>query len=373
MIEELETIPKLNVIYFNSDHTNTPKCQGKLAEEIDLSWTIVSTWGEMSTALHESNDAILAVSIDMMSQAPVKSATEFMDALATITKFMPCHARLKIGVVIKKTTPRSVIKELQRTQCQGILLHVDDYSVAEVNQCMKALGSGIPYWPKHILDELPDEQPVSIYFRADADTYMTADMMQGLKKDAMCRVQFCSTWNQLGSALQKQPHQLVFYIGMLTRLDLTPTEIIESLRTRMQLSLVSVPIGVSIEPTTPMSVIKELKRAGIFGIVPSAVHWGTHETVAGLNAMARREQYWPKHILDQLPGAKKIVANVDNVTLTARQEQVFRLIIERGASNKAIAKSIGISESTVKLHLTEIFKKYGVKNRTQLAVFSHVL
>jgi DNA-binding NarL/FixJ family response regulator len=56
--------------------------------------------------------------------------------------------------------------------------------------------------------------------------------------------------------------------------------------------------------------------------------------------------------------------------LTPRQKQVFDLIVNRGASNKSIARILQISESTVKLHMTAILKKNSVRNRTQLAVFS---
>lgn len=58
------------------------------------------------------------------------------------------------------------------------------------------------------------------------------------------------------------------------------------------------------------------------------------------------------------------------VTLTPRQEQILNLITTRGASNKMIARSLNISESTVKLHVASLLKKYCVRNRTQLALFS---
>jgi DNA-binding NarL/FixJ family response regulator len=47
------------------------------------------------------------------------------------------------------------------------------------------------------------------------------------------------------------------------------------------------------------------------------------------------------------------------------------MVVDRGLSNKNIARTLTISESTVKLHMGHIFKKYGVKSRTQLAVFAN--
>lgn len=50
--------------------------------------------------------------------------------------------------------------------------------------------------------------------------------------------------------------------------------------------------------------------------------------------------------------------------LTARQYDVLNLMA-LGKSNKAIGKKLYISSSTVKAHLTEVYKKFGVKNRTE--------
>jgi DNA-binding NarL/FixJ family response regulator len=45
-------------------------------------------------------------------------------------------------------------------------------------------------------------------------------------------------------------------------------------------------------------------------------------------------------------------------------------LITEGSTNKHIAVSFGISEETVKRHLTNIFNKLGVGNRLELALFA---
>jgi DNA-binding CsgD family transcriptional regulator len=52
--------------------------------------------------------------------------------------------------------------------------------------------------------------------------------------------------------------------------------------------------------------------------------------------------------------------------LTARQEQI-RALLRAGMSNKRIAAELGISEGTVKNHITEIFRILKANNRTQAA------
>lgn len=54
--------------------------------------------------------------------------------------------------------------------------------------------------------------------------------------------------------------------------------------------------------------------------------------------------------------------------LTQRQQEILSHI-HRGASNRMIAGALGISEGTVKLHVSAILKKLGVRNRTEAARF----
>jgi DNA-binding NarL/FixJ family response regulator len=54
-------------------------------------------------------------------------------------------------------------------------------------------------------------------------------------------------------------------------------------------------------------------------------------------------------------------------SLTHRQWEVLNCLRE-GKSNKQIAYELGLSEGTVKIHVTAIFKSLGVKNRTQAVI-----
>lgn len=59
----------------------------------------------------------------------------------------------------------------------------------------------------------------------------------------------------------------------------------------------------------------------------------------------------------------------DDIKLTRREKDVLSLLV-KGYSNKEIADAVFISEKTVKNHLTSIFRKLGVKDRTQAAVYA---
>jgi DNA-binding NarL/FixJ family response regulator len=55
--------------------------------------------------------------------------------------------------------------------------------------------------------------------------------------------------------------------------------------------------------------------------------------------------------------------------LTPREKQIVAAIVQ-GASNKDIGQQFGLSEQTVKNHLSHIFDKVGVSNRLELALFA---
>ena len=67
---------------------------------------------------------------------------------------------------------------------------------------------------------------------------------------------------------------------------------------------------------------------------------------------------------DSFPAAKTNPLS----SLTRRELEIARLI-NKGCSNKAVAKELDITERTVKAHLSSIFEKLNVKDRLQLVVF----
>ena len=58
-----------------------------------------------------------------------------------------------------------------------------------------------------------------------------------------------------------------------------------------------------------------------------------------------------------------------DVELTPRETEVLALVVE-GLANKQIARRMGISEKTVKGHLTNLFQRIGVADRTQAALWA---
>lgn len=64
------------------------------------------------------------------------------------------------------------------------------------------------------------------------------------------------------------------------------------------------------------------------------------------------------------------LAPTDN-KLSKRQKQLI-VMLDRGLSNREIADELGISEHTVKVHLWRLFRRLGVKSRTQTIYYARV-
>jgi two-component system nitrate/nitrite response regulator NarL len=58
------------------------------------------------------------------------------------------------------------------------------------------------------------------------------------------------------------------------------------------------------------------------------------------------------------------------VGLTDRELTIVRAVA-RGMSNRAIGKQLFVTEQTIKFHMTNVFRKLGFENRTEVARWAH--
>jgi DNA-binding NarL/FixJ family response regulator len=91
------------------------------------------------------------------------------------------------------------------------------------------------------------------------------------------------------------------------------------------------------------------------------------EVLAGIRAVARGESPINPRAARELLGARRSAG--PTVDLTPRESEVLGLV-RQGLANKQIARRLGISERTVKAHLTSTFQRIGVTDRTQTALWA---
>lgn len=92
--------------------------------------------------------------------------------------------------------------------------------------------------------------------------------------------------------------------------------------------------------------------------VMAGEYWLNH---AGINELVRSLHLLSTRVEEQ--------TRLQTGALSPQQLKIVEAIVA-GCSNKEIARSLSLSERTVKYHLTRIFSKFGVSGRMELARFS---
>ena len=143
-------------------------------------------------------------------------------------------------------------------------------------------------------------------------------------------------------------------------------------------------------PSLPVIVLSgsedaELMRSlidmGVLGFIPKA--YSPDVMLSAIRLVLAGGIYIPPLLLAhaQAQGWQPTEAPVANSTrsvdglrnlLTERQIDVMRLL-SQGKPNKLIARDLGISEGTVKIHLAAIFRALNVRNRVEAVVASRRL
>ncbi|MDX6560629.1 MAG: hypothetical protein QOD65_443 [Gaiellales bacterium] len=74
------------------------------------------------------------------------------------------------------------------------------------------------------------------------------------------------------------------------------------------------------------------------------------------------------HAFTQPVAAAPATSTLD---LTSREQEILKLVAA-GTSNGRIARELWVTEQTIKFHLSNIYRKLGVANRTQASHYAHV-
>ncbi|MBY5948536.1 response regulator transcription factor [Photobacterium rosenbergii] len=118
-------------------------------------------------------------------------------------------------------------------------------------------------------------------------------------------------------------------------------------------------ISASEEP----SVIRQVRSHGAFGFIPKSSDM--RALISSLNQVLDGEPVFPEGLGE---GNDELTELTDKIAaLTPQQYKVLGMLSD-GLLNKQIAYELNVSEATIKAHMTAIFRKLGVKNRTQAVI-----
>jgi DNA-binding NarL/FixJ family response regulator len=140
-------------------------------------------------------------------------------------------------------------------------------------------------------------------------------------------------------------------------LDFT-SELPPALFGQIDAALLRLPVVLWVHEIPPEMAMQAVSL-GLRGILRSTL--APELTLRCLQKVYAGESWFEKGLLDQCVDARK-------AGLTGREIQLIRLL-SLGLKNKEIASTLSITEGTVKVYLSRLFQKLGVRDRFELALY----
>lgn len=110
--------------------------------------------------------------------------------------------------------------------------------------------------------------------------------------------------------------------------------------------------------------LPRLVSRGISGIIPEDT--STDVLKKALRAVHGGELWLNRRLMEEMIST----GNDTRAQLTVKEREIMSAVC-RGLRNKEIGRQLGISEQTVKMHCNRIYKKLGVTDRLQLALYGY--
>lgn len=136
----------------------------------------------------------------------------------------------------------------------------------------------------------------------------------------------------------------------------------------------SLDMGAVVAVATDLPVVKQMLDCSHFGV---QAYFNAYMTAANYEQMLRllhhgQSWYPPQLMAEAMKLARDVLyrqPDEDPLKLLTPREREIALAVADGKSNKVVANLYGISDRTVKTHLTHIFEKLQVKDRVALVIY----
>lgn len=113
-------------------------------------------------------------------------------------------------------------------------------------------------------------------------------------------------------------------------------------------------------------------------IFVKALKFGVHAYILGksneseifyaINQVYNGKKYFDSYFVSNMVNGERCENNIE--LLTVREKEIL-LEISKGTNNKKIGEKLFITENTVKKHISNIFHKLNVNNRTEIALLTN--
>ena len=114
---------------------------------------------------------------------------------------------------------------------------------------------------------------------------------------------------------------------------------------------------------------KRAKELGVEGyILKEAL---PEELLHALNVIRKGRKYYDTSVLDMLMNSSNLIEEDGHIEQLTPKEKEILIELGKGHSNKEISKTLYITEFTVKKHVSQVFAKLGLADRTQAALYAN--
>jgi DNA-binding NarL/FixJ family response regulator len=203
----------------------------------------------------------------------------------------------------------------------------------------------------------------------DSELVMRFTKILGHSNTVTC----ASTWSDVIQSITSTAHHVMILDPVLAR-----HSVVEAVA---ELTATSIDMHIIVVDTPPVPEIEQvaLFKLGVHGFCQRTI--SSQLLVKAVAAVVNGELWMQRSlitsIIDELTHSGSSARNSDSSPgssaiecLTPRELEVARMV-HKGGNNKTIAKTLDISERTVKAHLSAIFRKLNIENRLHLALFFH--
>ena len=152
-----------------------------------------------------------------------------------------------------------------------------------------------------------------------------------------------------------------------------PDAIVVDEMSRPELAVARVHEAREAAPAAKVIVLtSQMESDGLGAVVDAGAHAAIAKTVQSVNLGVLVREICAGGLYHAFASeARAALPAQAHSDLTQRELEILKRVAE-GASNAAIARRLWVTEQTVKFHLSNVYRKLGVANRTEASHYAHV-
>lgn len=383
----MHTILHLQVV---PESVSVAKNWHKLSESLNFERQIVRSVKDLMLTL--TNQSLIdQVWLDVECVNPDNPTYTIQDLL-TMMHTWCAHAQCempRVTVCVAHDVDPQMLRSLLEINLMSVIVRSDLKLKRQMMECISHTMVGIPHCSVSVITLLSN-QPAMFnrseqrktnftYLIPSTPCMIAQQVLLGFCEELRITMDRCEHWMQLLSKLQLPNYRcdvVIIDISVITsHARSSIMDMINCVHTvrRSVAKHSDVKLYVAVGADTDLHTIRQvLKTPGVHGLCPILTQgFDTHDVKLAIQHMCLNEKHIPTLIQKRLHDNKQTAHKKPPVTkLTRRQSEILGLLTVHAASNKVIANRLKISEAAVKSHVTHLLRKFGLRSRTELAVYN---